>query len=244
MQPDLEPPSVSAPTTATATDYSQNSLSLSHSQGTAPSYAHENDFDFNGSHIAIAGAFEPAINLSAYDGFSSQGNGLDGVHPLSGLDGDGFAGLGLAVNSNNELVALGGDVDVGATDNMGCYPTKPNWHHANLIAMLENAAETYPPYLGHETHHSSQGGHEVMQSHRGYHDVSHADDLVAQGLHDPQVNVNAGLWNLQSPFHEDTGSGAVVNTLGDGRSKSHGVGMGLGVGVLDMIERDQRARGY
>ncbi|KAF1851301.1 uncharacterized protein K460DRAFT_274402 [Cucurbitaria berberidis CBS 394.84] len=241
MHPDLEHHSASAPTTASATDYSQQSLSLSHSQDNVTTYAHDNDFDFNGGHITITGAFEPAINLAAYDSFASQGNGLEGLHALAGLEGDGLAGLGLAVNANNELVT----VNRGMQDpsDLACYSTKPNWHHVNLISSLENAAEQYHSYLGHESHGQASRGHEILPGHDAYQSANHAENLVAHGLHDSHVNVNPGLWNLQSPFHEDTGGGAVgvVDCRGE---KGHGVGLGLGLGVLDLIERDQRARGY
>ncbi|KAJ4366464.1 hypothetical protein N0V83_008100 [Neocucurbitaria cava] len=278
MHPDLEHHSASAPTTASTADYSQQSLSLSHSQDTVPTYAHDNDFDFNGGHITITGAFEPAINLAAYESFASQGSGLDGLHALAGLEGDGLAGLGLAVNANNELVTVshhhnGGGMQDPA-DLTTCYSTKPNWHHSNLISSLENAAEQYHhhPYLGggtgavhhhhqhqhHDNHHgqTTQAGHEIsLPGHEAYHQPAaaghghHADELVAHGLHDSHVNVNSGLWNLQSPFHEDTGSGAVGGGSGGGagagdKAAHHNVGLGLGLGVLDLIERDQRARGY
>ncbi|KAH7357531.1 TEA/ATTS domain family-domain-containing protein [Pyrenochaeta sp. MPI-SDFR-AT-0127] len=214
MAPDLENHSASAPTTASATDYSQQSLALSHSQDSVPTYSHDNDFDFNGGHITITGAFDSAINLAGYDSFASQGNGLDGLHALAGLEGDGFAGLGLTVNANNELVT-------------------PNWNHTTLISSLENAEEQYHPYLPHDNHAQATQGHDA------YNPTSHAEDLVAHGLHDAHVNLNPGLWNLQSPFHEDTGSGAVGGV--DCRKEQAN---GLGLGVLDLIGRDQRARGY
>jgi len=45
---------------------------------------------------------------------------------------------------------------------------------------------------------------------------------------------------LQSPFHEgDTGGGA-----SNCRKDSVAHGQEVGLGLLDLIERDQRARGY
>jgi hypothetical protein len=61
MQPDLV--NGSAPTTAT--DFSHQSFALSQTQDSGvvhSKHAHnDNDFDFNGGHITISGAFEPAI---------------------------------------------------------------------------------------------------------------------------------------------------------------------------------------
>lgn len=237
MAPDLESHSASAPTTATATDYSQQNLALSHSQDSVPTYSHDNDFDFNGGHITITGNFDSAINLAGYDSFASQGSGLEGLHALAGLEGDGFAGLGLAVNANNELVTVSDGMQDPA--DMACYSTKPNWNHTTLISSLENAAEQYHPYLSHDSHGQATQGHEGLPGHDTYHATSHAEELVAHGLHDAHVNLNPGLWNLQSPFHEDTGSGA-VGGVDCRKEQTHG----LGLGVLDLIERDQRARGY
>lgn len=179
MQPELDHHSASAPTTATATDYSQGSLpnSLCHSQDALSNaaYPHDaNDFDFNGGHITISGAFDPSINLSAYDDFSCTTTNaeLDGLHPLAGLEHDTFAGLGLAVCENGELISVpGGAGDAMASINgvattagglENCYPAKPSpWHHhANLISSLEHAADSYhDPYQTHprHPHRSSQG---------------------------------------------------------------------------------------
>ncbi|KAH9863588.1 hypothetical protein J1614_009520 [Plenodomus biglobosus] len=265
QQPDLEHHSASAPTTATGTDYSQGSLpsSLCHSQDAiaSSSYAHDaNNFDFNGGHITISGAFEPSINLGAYDGFGTNAE-LDGLHALAGLDHehDSFAGLGLAVGENGELISVPRDngMGVGAVGAVGiesCYSTKPNWHHANLISSLENAAESYHSYHpshnhNPRAHHDSleaTSGHELLRNggvgvHASYAGAN--EELVAHGLHDGHVNVHPGLWNLASPFHEDTGSGA-VGGIGGGEERKDGViGPGLGMGVLELIERDQR-RGY
>lgn len=245
MQPDLDHHSASAPTTATATDYSQQSLpsSMCHNQGAIASYSHDNEFNFDSGHITITGAFEPSINLSAYDSFASQSVELDGLHALSGLEHDSFASLGLAVGDNGELVSVPrSDSLHNPADMSNCYSTKPNWHHANLISSLETAAQQFDGYRGHE---QASSGHEMLRGLEAYGQVgTQSEDLVAHGLHDAHVNVNPGLWNLQSPFHEDTGSGAmgVGIGIGDCRDKSNGVG--LGMGVLDMIERDQRGRGY
>jgi transcriptional enhancer factor len=242
MQPDLEHAHASAAPSA-STDYSQHSLpSLSHSRDTVGLYPQDpNDFDFNGGHITISGAFDPAINMSEYDNLANQSAGLEGLHTLVGLDQDGY-NLGLACAAGNELV----DVNVSnglQSGNLSCYSTKPNWHHTNLISQLENAAEQYHTYVDHgqATH-----GHDHMQRHHILAGPSPAltqgEELVAHGLHDAHVNVNHGLWNLQSPFHEDTGGGASDGV--DCRKDSIVHGHEVGLGVLDLIERDQRARGY
>lgn len=68
--------------------------------------------------------------------------------------------------------------------------------------------------------------------------------------------MNPTLWNLASPFHEDTSSGAVniggvlgsmgsVSGVMERKDSMQASGLGnVGLGVLDLIERDQRARGY
>ncbi|KAF1944674.1 hypothetical protein EJ02DRAFT_398025 [Clathrospora elynae] len=258
MQPDLKHTSASAPTTAT--DYSQQSFALSnsHSQDTVRSllHAYDNDFDFNGGHMTIASAFEPAMNLSAYSSFATQSTGLDGLHALSGLEGHGFSGLGLAVGEHGQFVAVGSGAemqDAAATaDDVACYSTKPNWRYANLISQLENAAESHCYMEAHDgglehdhvRAHDDQAAHgqEVLHGHKVvYQQVSKAEEeLVARGLHDEHVNVGHGhgLWNLASSFQEDTASSA---TGADCRKEQ---AHGLGFRGLDLIERDQRARGY
>jgi transcriptional enhancer factor len=227
MQPDFDHAHASAAPSA-STDYSQQSLpSLSHSQSTVGMYAQDpNDFNFDGGHITISGAFDPTINLHDYEGLGTQNASLDNLHSLVGLDQDGY-NLGLACASGTELVdsAL-------QTDNLSCYSTKPSWTaQSNLISSLENAAEQYHSYVDHgqATH-----GHDVLPRHH----LAQEQDL---GLHDP-INVNHGLWNLQSPFHEDTAGGASDGN--DCRKDSHTGVHGVGMEVLELIERDQRARGY
>jgi transcriptional enhancer factor len=209
-----------------------------------PSNAHDNDFDFNDGHITISGAFEPAINLSAYESFATQSTGLEGLHALAGLEHDGFAGLGLAVGEHGQLVAVGADNEMQDHADLACYSTKPNWQHANLISQLENAAEQYHSYLGHDnSHRQATQGHEVLHGHDVYQQISQGEEL---GLHDVQADVNHGLWGLQglqSPFQGDTGSGATVNGV-DGVACRKDQAHGLGFGLLDLIERDQRGRGY
>jgi transcriptional enhancer factor len=186
MQPDLDHHNASAPTTAT--EFSHQSFALSHTQDTdvIPSqHSHHNHgFNFNGGHITISGAFEPAINLSAYDTFETQDTGLGSLHTLAD---DGFADLGLAVGENGELVAVGTENDLQDHADLACYSMKPNWQHANLTSHLENAAEKYHAYLP-QSHSRSQAthGHEVMHGHDMYQQVSHSqgEDL---GLHDSHV---------------------------------------------------------
>lgn len=254
MQSDLDTPLTSTATSA-STDYSQHSLSaLSHSQDTVATYAHDaNDFNFDGGHITISGAFGPAINLAAYDSFASQDAGLDGLQALSGLDQDGY-NLGLACANSTELVDVGMRHDL-QDGNMACYSTKPNWHHTNLVHSLENAAEQYHSYDRTQTTHGHEGVQ--IQHHSNFGGPSPAltqeEELVAHGLHDAHVNANPNLWNLQSPFQEDTGSGAhdtgvngmkaIMDCRKDsvGQDLGGGHGLGLGLGVLDMIQREQRS---
>jgi transcriptional enhancer factor len=226
--PDLEQPSASA-APSTATDYSSHhGLNLSHNQDTVAGFGHDTDYDYGNHHIGMPSAFEPAINMSAYESFASQSAGLDGLNALAGLDHDNLLSLGL---SSNDMVHVSGGAGIPDADL--CYSTKPSWHHgSNLIHTLESAAAA-DPYHPFVSHNQTSHGHQVYEP-------THGEELVSHGLHNGgvNVNVNAGLWNLQSPFHEDTSGGA---NLLDCR-KGHG--QGLGLGVLDMIERDQRARGY
>lgn len=244
MQPDLD--HVHASATTSATNFSRQSFALSHARDLMPSSAHNNnDFDFDGGHITISGAFEPAINLSAYDSFGivSQSAGLECLHALTSLEHDELANMGLAVGEYGQLVAVDASSHMQDPTDLACYSTKPNWHHANLISHLENAAEQCHPYPGHEDHEQSRQGHEVLHGHDIYQQVSQEEGLVAQGLHDAHASTNHGLWGihgLQSPFEGDTGSGAAINEVDGGKEQAHG----LGFGVLDLIERDQRSRGY
>jgi transcriptional enhancer factor len=244
LQPDLEHTHASSAPSA-STDYSQHSLpSLTHSQDAVGLYAQDpNDFDFNGGHITITGAFDPAINMSAYDSLDNQNAGLDGLHGLVGLDQDGY-NLGLACAAGNELVDV--TVNNGLQDgsNLACYSTKPNWQHTNLITHLENAAEQYHPYVHHgqATH-----GHDNMQRHHHIMAgpspaLTQGEDLVTHGLRDAHVNVNHGLCYLQSPFHEDTAGGACDGQ--DCRKDSIVHGHDVGLGLLDLIEQDPRSRRY
>ncbi|EDU47670.1 predicted protein [Pyrenophora tritici-repentis Pt-1C-BFP] len=233
MQPDLE--HVDASATTTATEFSRQSFALSHTQDLLPSNAH-NDFDFDGGHITISGAFEPAINLSAYDSFgiASQSTGLESLHALAGLEHDELANMGLAVGEHGQLVAVDTSSHMQDPTDLACYSTKLNWHHADLISHLENAAEQYHPYLTHDDHEQSKQGHEVIHAHDIYQQVNQEEGLVVQGLHEAHASVNQGLWDLQglqSPFEGDTGGGA-INEVDCRKEQSHG----LGFGVLDLIE--------
>ncbi|KAF2820437.1 hypothetical protein CC86DRAFT_429180 [Ophiobolus disseminans] len=238
LQPNLEQSHASAASSA-STDYSQPSLSnVSHGHDAIGIYAPDaNNFDFDGGHITISGAFEPAINLSAYDGFATQGTGLEGLHALAGLDHDGYS-LGLTCADGDELVNVN---DMHDAD-LACYSTKPNWQHANLISHLESAAEQYHAYLGHD---QATHGHDVLHRLAGPSPaLTQGEELVAHGLHNAGINLNgnAGIWILQSPFHEEnTGGGA---NDGGCRTDSGVHGHEDGLGLLDLIERDQRARGY
>lgn len=268
--PDLDQPSASA-APSTATDHSFASLpNLSHSQDTAPGFD-ANDFDFSGGRIDISGAFSPAI-MAQYEAFSaSQGADLSGLNALSGMDHQSLLDLGLNATDIATITSANGlqDAQLSQVGVQNCYSTKPvpSWHHgASLISSLENQAETYHspwstrPSAHHQTHHGHGHTHQHqhhVQQHTGLPISTYADELVGHGsLHSSSANLNPGLWNLASPFHEDTGSGAV--NMGNVGGVMGGVGhvsgvmerkdsmqqSGLGLGVLDLIERDQRARGY
>lgn len=253
LQTDIDTPHASTATSASA-DFSQHSLStLAHSQDSVASFPQDaNDFNFDGGHITLTGAFGPAINLAAYDEFTSEDAGLDGLQALAGLDQDGY-NLGLACGNHDELVdvSLRHDLSHGG---LSCYSTKPSWHHNNLVPSLENAAEQYHTY---DTNGQTTHGHDNTHLHQSFSGPSPAltqqEDLIAQ-LHNAQhVAASPAIWNLQSPFQEDTGSGAHdggtsrtknmldcrKDSVGQGMGGGHGLGLGLG--VLGMIQREQRA---
>ncbi|KAL5119760.1 hypothetical protein ACEQ8H_002366 [Pleosporales sp. CAS-2024a] len=225
MQPDFDHTHASAAPSA-STDYSQQSLpSLTHSQGTVGMYGQDpNEFNFDGGHITISGVFDTPINLQGYEDLSNQATSLDSLHALIDLNQDGY-NLSLACPGGGELVDSGLQ-----TDDLACYLTKPNWAHSNLISSLENAAEQYNhPYDQATTH-----GHDV----RPRHHLPQHQDL---GLHE-QIDVTHGLWNLPSSFQEDTAGGASDGN--DCRKDSHTGMHGVGMDVLELMERNQRARGY
>ena len=150
-------------------------------------------------------------------------------------------GLGLACAAGNELLDVGVS-NVLQDNNLACYSTKPNWAHNNLISSLENAAEQYHAYADHG---QASHGHDVLPRHHGLVGTGPAltqgEDLVVHGLHDAHMSVGNNLWSLQSPFHEDTAGGA--SDANECRKDSGVHGHGVGLGVLELIERDQRARG-
>lgn len=272
--PDLSTPSASA-APSTATDHSFASLPhMSHSQDTVTGFD-ANDFDFTGGRIDISGAFSPAI-LASYEAFSaSHGDNLSSLNALSGMDHQSLLEMGL---SANDIAAIGvtpthSIVADSAVSQLGpgggvpnCYSTKPvpSWHQGpNLISSLESQAEGYvspwatrPP----PSHSSHSGPHQQQQQVHAQtpsmpvsaYNVS-GDELVGHpSLHSSAANLNRTLWNLASPFHEDTSSGALSAGLLGSMGVDHSVmerkdsmqQSGLGLGVLDLIERDQRARGY
>lgn len=273
--PDLSTPSASA-APSTATDHSFASLPhMSHSQDTAPGFdAH--DFDFTGAPIALSSAFSPAIMASCDFFPGSQADALSGMTALHAMDHQSLLEMGL---SANDIAALGvgsthlSDASLahmGNTGVQGCYSTKPvpSWAHSGaLISSLESAAEGYvspwstraPTQAAVQTAHGASQHAPPVQSqvpHTALPISSYAsDELVGHGaLHSSAPNPYPPLWNLASPFHEDTSSGAMsLGSLGGtGSAYAHSVmerkdsmqQSGLGLGVLDLIERDQRARGY
>lgn len=285
---DLSTPSASA-APSTATDHSFASLpNLSQSQDTASGFD-ANDFDFTGGRIDISGAFSPAI-MAQYEAFSTSGD-LSSLNALAGMDHQSLLDMGL---SAHDIASIGvapaqsldpslGQISVSTASGsvQSCYSTKPvpSWAHNNaaLIRELESQAESgdyVSPWAGrgHNQVQQHQGGHNQHQQQQNHAQMNHlgsyADDLVGHGsLHSSTANLTPSLWNLASPFHEDTGSGAAhmsgmlsmsghvnaVNANGvnvnvmerKDSMQAAGLGVGsVGLGVLDLIERDQRARGY
>jgi transcriptional enhancer factor len=205
----------SHPNSATApsmsTNYSQQSLpSLSHSQESAMSQAHDysqnpNNFDFNGGHINITGCLEPAINLGQYENYTQAGHqSLTPLVPIAAMEHLGSA--------NNAFGDLG--LSMGGAMMQNCYSTQPSWHCADLISRLEGVAE--------QTQHGvlNQSGHRAQEMHG--HDL-HGQDIASRSvLHGGQMG--NGMWKLQqSAFEHDVGKEEVHE-----------------LGILEMIERDQR----
>lgn len=152
-----------------------------------------------------------------------------------------------------------------------CYSTKPvpSWAHSGaLISSLESLAEGYAspwstraaPQATPQAHqHHAAPAAPQMQArvqHAALPVSAYSSELISHGtLHSSGANTYPTLWNLASPFSEDTSSGALSAAMGGsgaGPGYAHNVmerkdsmqASGLGLGVLDMIERDQRARGY
>jgi transcriptional enhancer factor len=181
----------SHPNSATApsmsTDYSQQSLpSLSHSQESAMSQAHDyaqdaNDFDFNGGHINITGCLEPAIDLGQYENYTqSGGQSLTPLVPMAGMEHMG--------HSNDAFGDLG--INMGGAVMQNCYSTKPSWHYADLISRLEGVAE-------------QDGGGLLDQAGHGGQDI-HGQNIAGHGvLHGGQME--DGMWKLQQRTFEDKG---------------------------------------
>jgi transcriptional enhancer factor len=264
--PDLSTPSASA-APSTATDHSFASIpNLSHSQDTAPGFD-ANEFDFTGGRIDITGAFSPAI-MAQYDAFSaSHSADLSSLNALSGMDHQSLLDMGLSA-SDIATLGVGASQALSVSDPQlsqvpNCYSTKPipSWNHgASLISSLESQAESYvspwpsrpPHHPHHQPHHHSVAQHASLPI-----STSFSPNLIGHGdLHSSAANLNPSLWNLASPFHEDTSSGAAhMGSVGGLMGAPVGVmerkdsmqqsGLGnVGLGVLDLIERDQRTRGY
>ncbi|KAF2032947.1 hypothetical protein EK21DRAFT_98528 [Setomelanomma holmii] len=116
---------------------------------------------------------------------------------------------------------------------------------ADSNELVDNAAEKYHTYMNHSQTTNGHGGMHTQQTLAGPSPaLTQGEKLVAHGLQDAHINVNPSLWNLQSPFHEDTAGGASDSVDCRKDSAVHGHGVGLGIGMLEMIERDQRARRY
>jgi transcriptional enhancer factor len=236
MQPDLDHLDSSAATTTT--EFSQQSFALSHTQGMGPSNTHSNDFDFNCSHIPISGAFDSTMNMPVYGSFPNQSAGLGGLHTLAGLEHDEFSTMGLAIGENGQLVPVDTSNDLHDSTILSCYSTKPHWQHACLISHLENAAEQYNSYPIHDDRARGVYNQEVIPGHDAYAQVGQREESAATNLHD----FNHSLWGLQelqSPFQDDTGSGA-VRGLDYRKEQTYG----SDYGVPDLVEKRQKGCGY
>ncbi|KAF3002365.1 hypothetical protein E8E13_000149 [Curvularia kusanoi] len=238
--PDLSTSASAAP--STATDHSFTSIPhLSHSQDTA-SGCDLNDFDFTGGRIDITGAFSPAImaayEASAADGvnvFGSSvsvgGQGSEALAALNvgaladqqalldmGLTAQDIAGLGVGVGVDSAGLPLGA-YGSGKNGGAGGGGAGGGW----AAQMLESTGTGNGELSPHFT-----------------------DDLVGHhtGLHSSTANLSTtSLWNLASPFHEDTSSGAPhshlmggAGTMNSGMNSNNMHGSG-GMSSAGMMER-------
>ncbi|KAF1955240.1 hypothetical protein CC80DRAFT_493178 [Byssothecium circinans] len=194
-----------------------------------------NEFDFNGGHIQISACLEPAINLGAYESYSTHAQGYAGLPSIADLDHE----LQTATSSqthNHQHHQHHADsfsdfanldaVSASMNSMSSCYATKPSWHHPGLIPQLENQAEQYSVS-------------DLMMA------ATHADNPNV-GVMDGSAGLGSGLWKLQSAFGEDTGVGAMVG-LTDARKDSLvnvGKDNGGGFDGFAMLERERRDSRY
>ncbi|KAF2268297.1 hypothetical protein CC78DRAFT_19529 [Lojkania enalia] len=147
------PNSATAP--SMATDYSQpySLPSLTDSHETDLLQHHEyhdlNDVDFAGGHINIC--LEPAINLGAYESFSTHAPSLAPLNPISGLE------------QSHGFEQPQSDYDLGLGDTMtNCYSTKHSWQYSDLLSQFERAAEQTHDLPDHSTVGEDIAGHGVL----------------------------------------------------------------------------------
>ncbi|KAH6852910.1 TEA/ATTS domain family-domain-containing protein [Alternaria rosae] len=236
MQPDSDHLNTSVATTTT--ELSGESFAPSRTSGMASPNTQGNDFNFNGEHIAIGGDFEPVSNPLVYGGVLSQNTGLERLHAFAGLEHDELATMGLAVGEHGQLFPVDANNDLHHSTNLACYSAKPNWQDAHLVSHLENAAEQYRSCLNHDGRAQVAPNYGIAHGHDPYQQVGQRQDSVAGVFH----NVNHAFWGLQglqSTFQDDTGSGA-VHRIEHMEDQIHGPDYG----VPDLVERDQRGRGY
>ncbi|KAF2798947.1 hypothetical protein K505DRAFT_266604 [Melanomma pulvis-pyrius CBS 109.77] len=149
------PNSATAPSMTTDYSHAQSLPSLSHSQeaiSQSQHYHDANEFDFNGGHINIAGCLEPAINLGAYENYSTHASSLTPLNPIAGLE---------HVHNENPF----GDLGMSMGGAMNCYSTKPSWTYTDLISRLEGVAEqTHGVGVMDQSAHGAQdiAGHGVL----------------------------------------------------------------------------------
>jgi transcriptional enhancer factor len=235
MQSDLDRLEGSAATTTTG--FSQQSFALPRNQATLSSSAHDSDFDFSDGHMTTNDVFEPAINISAYGSFLSQGAGLEGLHALAGLENDEFAAMRLAIGEHGQLVPVNAN-DLQTPTDLACFSIKPNWQHLHLISHLEHAAEQYGPYIDPCEYTKPAQDHENLHGHDVYQRINQREESVATGLHGVHAHADHSLWDsqgLQRSFEERTSSW--MNQQKEQAHISEFV-------VPDLIEKNQRDRGY
>ncbi|KAI4920984.1 hypothetical protein J4E85_009099 [Alternaria conjuncta] len=221
----------------TTTEFPGESFALSRTSGMASPNTQGNDFNFNGGHVGIRGNFESG-NPQVYGGFLSQSTGHEGLHTLAGLEHDELATMGLAVGEHGQLIPVDANNDLHYSNNAACYSAKPNWQHARLVSHLDNAAEQYRPYLGHDGHAQVAPNQGAVHGHDPYQQVGQRQDSVA-GIFPSANHTFWGLHGLQSPFQDDMGS-SVVHGTGHLEEQTHGPDYG----VPGLVERDQTGRGY
>ena len=186
IQSDIDCNSISPPTTTT--EYSQQSLPLSHSQDVFQAHDHKNDFDLS-MHAAIPQSFKP-LHFSVYNNFTNHGSNLDAFYPMTGLEDHRFVERGLSLSGHPEVIPTHNVNETHGTRKSAYHNGKSSLLRQSLRSSLQNAAHDFHTYLpreiGHGAHVNCFGG----------------GTLPTQFVHNPQSIVSPGVWPRSPHFWE------------------------------------------